>query len=130
MSNKVCDEYKKSRDEQLFEIRKESELLFDKQIRYISAGAIALSVTLISSIHDIELNWKLLIGWILLIFTLLFNLLSYKTSARSIDYDIIHQPENSSDNIYTKWTRRLNWLSIITLVAGLFFLVLFFYKIK
>ena len=79
----------------ILEIRKESELLFDKQIRYISAGAIALSATLISSISDIKLNWLLLVGWILLIATLLFNLLSYKTSSRSVDYDIIHEPEKS-----------------------------------
>lgn len=130
MNNKEFSEYKKSRAEQILEIRKESELLFDKQIRYISAGAIALSVTLISSISDIKLNWLLLVGWILLIATLLFNLLSYKTSSRSVDYDIIHKPEKSSDNVYTFITCLLNWLSIVTLVAGLLFLVIFFYKIK
>lgn len=130
MSEKENKDYKKSRDMQKLDIRKESELLFDKQIRYISAGAIALSVTLISSIREIELNGMLLTAWILLIITLLVNLFSYKTTSRSVDYDIIHKPESSSENIFTKLTRLLNWLSIITLVAGLSFLVAFFYQIK
>ena len=130
MSEKENKDYKKSRDTQKLDIRKESELLFDKQIRYISAGAIALSVTLISSIREIELNCILLTAWILLIVTLLFNLFSYKTTSRSVDYDIIHKPESSSDNIFIKLTRLLNWLSIVTLVAGLSFLVAFFYQIK
>lgn len=123
-------DYKKLRDTQKLDIRKESELLFDKQIRYISAGAIALSVTLISSIREIELNCMLLTAWIFLIATLLVNLISYKTTSRSVDYDIIHEPESTSDNIFTKLTRLLNWISIITLVAGLSFLVAFFYQIK
>ena len=130
MSEKDNKEYKKSRDMQKLDIRKESELLFDKQIRYLSAGAIALSVTLISSIREIELNGMLLTAWILLVVTLHVNLFSYKTTSRSVDYDIVHEPEKSSENIFTKLTQLLNWLSIITLVAGLSFLVAFFYQIK
>ena len=130
MNSKENQKYTEERNKQILEIRKESEMLFDKQIRYISAGAIALSVTLISSISEITLNWMLLVAWILLIATLLVNLVSYKASARAVDEDIIHNYENSSDNKYTKITRLLNWLSIITLIAGLAFLIAFFYQIK
>lgn len=130
MSSKENQKYTDERTKQLLEIRKESEMLFDKQIRYIAAGAIALSVTLISSVSEITLNWMLLVAWILLIFTLLVNLLSYKASARAVDEDIINNYENSSDNKYTRRTRWLNWLSIISLITGLAFLVAFFYQIK
>lgn len=130
MCNKEDEEYNKERIHHIFELRKESDLQFDKQLRYISAGAIALSVTLISSIRDISLNWMLIFAWILLIVTLLLNLISHKVAVRALDYEIVHRSDNDVNNKSDKLTSVLNVSSIITLVAGLFFLVLFFYQIK
>ena len=123
-------EYNKERVRQIFELRKESDMLFDKQIRYISSGAIALSVTLISSIREISLNWLLLVAWICLILTLLLNLISYKVAVKALDYDILEKPKTPSENKYDKLTSIINICSILTLIAGLVFLVLFFYQIK
>lgn len=123
-------EYNKERVRQIFELRKESDMLFDKQIRYISSGAIALSVTLISSIREISLNWLLLVAWICLILTLLLNLISYKVAVKALDYDILEKPQTPSENKYDKLTSIINICSILTLIAGLVFLVLFFYQIK
>ncbi|MCR5549911.1 MAG: hypothetical protein K6F40_03100 [Bacteroidales bacterium] len=117
------------RTRQIFELRKESELLFDKQLRYISSGAIALSVTLIASNREIELNWMLLTAWILLIVTLLLNMVSYKVAVKALDFDAVEHPEYSEDNKCNAWTEGLNWTSLGTLALGLLFLVLFFFKI-
>lgn len=130
MSNKENTEYDKERVKQIFELRKESDMQFDKQLRYIAAGAIALSVTLIASIKEITLNWVLLVAWILLILTLLINLISYRVAVKAMDFDIKNHPANSSDNKYNKWTNGLNVSSIVTLVAGLILLVLFFFLNK
>lgn len=130
MNKNENEEIIKERVHHIFELRKESELQFDKQLRYIAAGAIALSVTLISSIQEISLNWVILVAWILLIFTLLVNLISFKIAVKALDYEIVFHPLTNEENKIDKWTKGLNITSIITLVAGLTFLVLFFYKIK
>lgn len=130
MNNKENEEIIKERIHHIFELRKESELQFDKQLRYIAAGAIALSVTLISSIQEISINWVILVAWILLIVTLLVNLISFKIAVKALDYEIVFHPKTNEENKNDKWTKGLNIASIITLVTGLTFLVLFFYKIK
>lgn len=129
MSNKRNSDYDEERSRQIFELRKESDMLFDKQIRYISSGAIALSVTLIASNREIVLNWLLLTAWVLLIVTLLSNLISYKVAVKALDYDSVEHPEYTKDNKYNTWTSILNILSILTLAGGLVFLVLFFFQI-
>ena len=129
MSNKPTKTIDEERSRQIFELRKESDMLFDKQIRYISSGAIALSVTLIASNRDILLNWIMLTAWILLIVTLLLNLISYKVAVMALDFDSVEHPEYTEDNKYETWTKRLNWISLGSLALGLIFLVLFFFKI-
>lgn len=67
--------------EELVGIVQKSQDIFEKQLSYISAGALALSIGFVKDIvHDFpnsKLKWTLAIGWILLGITLLLNCVSH-----------------------------------------------------
>lgn len=108
---------------------------FEKQLSYISAGALALSVGFIKDIvHPIKYSsykWMLLSGWGLLIFTLLLNLVSHIIAARNArkgaketeDIENTYNP----DKIDSRATQMdiINWTTIGTLAGGIVLIVLY-----
>jgi len=62
-----------------------SQEAFDKQLVYITAGALGLSFVLIDKVvkdvHHSKYIWMLISGWSLLIFTLVLNLASHAVAA-------------------------------------------------
>lgn len=111
----------------LIEMRNESERQFDKQIVYLSAGALVFSVGFVKDIigeNTIPVDkWLLITSWICFASSLIINLFSYLTSRKSADNEI--QGKAKSSEIYNNITKCLNWLSIMGLMAGLALFIIF-----
>jgi hypothetical protein len=111
----------------LIEMRNESERHFDKQIVYLSAGALVFSVGFVKDIigeNTVPVdNWLLITSWICFASSLIINLFSYLTSRESADNEI--QGKAKSSEIYNNITKCLNWLSIMGLMVGLALFIIF-----
>jgi hypothetical protein len=115
------------RTKQLMDLRGEAERQFDRQIVYLSSGGLVFSVGFVKDIigdnSEPVYKWLLIIVWISFAISLVINLISYVTSRMSIDSEL-HGKEKLSDkfNSCTVW---MNWISVIALLNGLLFLLLF-----
>jgi uncharacterized membrane protein YgcG len=107
----------------------------EHKITYISAGALALSITFIEKIVDLKsanFFWLLILGWFLLVITLSINLISTfvsrKMTMKSLDefdskineIDLINNIKNRNKNIIY-----LDFISLITLLCGILLIVIF-----
>lgn len=119
--------------ESYIKIKEKSQDDFEKNITYLSAGTLVLSLTFIEKIVPLPNSksiWMLTVSWILLTATLLANLISQQLAAVMHDKTISQLYQNKAD-IYTKMVSRnrvlnvINWGTIVGLVTGIFFLVLF-----
>jgi hypothetical protein len=120
---------------ELKELFHKSQDTFEKQLSYISAGALALSVGFIKDIvHPIKSSsykWMLLAGWVLLIFTLLLNLISHMLAAKYARKGAkeAEDPDNTYDptKIEKRARRmeRINWATVGTLAGGIILIVLY-----
>jgi hypothetical protein len=120
---------------ELKELFQKSQDNFEKQLSYISAGALALSVGFIKDIvHPIKnssYKWMLLSGWGLLIFTLLLNLVSHIIAGRNArkgaketeDIDKMYEPEKIDNR--AKQMDIINWTTVGTLAGGIVLIVLY-----
>jgi hypothetical protein len=129
-----CEEIKAFRVE-LKELFQKSQDNFEKQLSYISAGALALSVGFIKEIvHPIKYSsykWMLLSGWGLLIFTLLLNLVSHIIAGRNArkgaketeDIDKTYNPDKIDKR--ARYMDIINWTTIGTLAGGIVLIVLY-----
>lgn len=104
-----------------------TEEYFEKQLTYISAGALGISLTLINNIVPFEDAYAIIwivIGWVLLVATLLLNL-----SSHMISKCFLNKTLSELDNNYTfkclKQKKRnrlidyINWITIILLIIGI-----------
>lgn len=135
-------EYKEGLKEQskyLVEIINKSNEHFEKQLSFISGGALALSFIVIEKVlkefFDTKCKWILIIGWILLMLTLLLNLFSHK---KAIEY---HGKtyENINDHLTDQKTEydykgivarnnkigKINTVSLVLLSLGLLSLIFY-----
>lgn len=107
---------------------------FEKQLSFISAGALALSLTfmdkLVVNLNQSSCRWLLVAGWTLLAFTLILNLISHLVSAH-LHNKTLKEIQENDDSYYEKAYKRnnrisfINYISIITLVLGLFSIIIF-----
>jgi hypothetical protein len=109
------------------DLRGEAERQFDRQIVYLSSGGLVFSVGFVKDIigdnSEPVYKWLLLIVWISFAISLIINLISYVTSRMSIDHELFgREKESDKLNSCTVW---LNWISLIALLNGLLFLLLF-----
>lgn len=120
---------------ELKELFHKSQDTFEKQLSFISAGALALSVGFIKDIvHPIKTStnkWMLLLGWGLLILTLLLNLVSHllagqfaKKGARETQ-DIENTYDPQKINQRARRMELLNWITVAFLAGGIIFIVLY-----
>jgi hypothetical protein len=114
-------------------IREKTEDDFEKNITYISAGALALSLTFLDKIVPIkgsEYSFLVITSWALLILTLLSNLLSHQYSSYIID-KTIDDVDANSDNKIKNWERRIRKMRIwnignsLSLILGITLFVIF-----
>lgn len=112
-----------------------SENDLEKKITYISAGALALSITFIEKIIHMtyaEYFYLLIIGWILLSLTLAINLISIfisrKLTMKSLkDFDNEVEETVLINNIAKRnnLISNMDLISLINLLIGIFFVVIF-----
>jgi hypothetical protein len=125
-------EYRK----ELIELLHKSQDAFEKQLSYISAGSLALSIGFIQKVIDLKTShgiWFLRGGWILLVITLLINCISHihaadlhqKTIAETWDMKLYDQ-ERIKDRY--RAVSKVNWLTVGTLIAGISGIVIFVLK--
>jgi hypothetical protein len=78
------DKYK----EELTKVLDKSQDTFEKQLSYISAGALAISMTFIKDVvkfDNAEDKQLIIVGWVLLVLTLLVNFISHLISSNFIN---------------------------------------------
>lgn len=116
----------------LLEIKNKSDDDYEKNITYISAGTLVLSLTFVEkivSLKDSTSVWYLIFSWIFMGLTLLINLISHQVSshyATCCDEEvrlrtaqlIVFQSRNKN-------IRNLNWTTTVTLALGMLFLIIF-----
>jgi len=128
-NDKSIGENYDDRTKLLLEIRAESERQFDRQIIYLSGGALVFSIGFVKDIigNEEPVNkWMLILSWICFSVALLVNLFSYLSTRKAIDQDILGKEKSSLT--FNKMTNILNWISILGLLSGLFFMILFAIK--
>lgn len=111
--------------------RQKSSDLFERQLVYISGGAIAICLGLLQAEHSIiseqnRLPFQFALGSF--IATLLLNLVSHKTSIKSLDLELDSKVKESEK--WDKATDILNYLSMATIVVGLISIFITVSKIK
>lgn len=129
--NKYCDN--------LLEIINSSNDQFEKQLVYISGGALALSFIVIEKVlndfHNTEYKLILIVGWVALGVTLLMNLYSHK---KAIDYhtetlkhikNVLLSPKTKYDlesiSRRNQKISNLNMLSLYLLSLGLICIIFY-----
>lgn len=114
-------------------VKEKSEDDFEKNIVYITAGTLVLSLTFIEKIVNIKESnslWVLVVSWSFLVITLVVNLLSHylsslfhDKSAEELDNDNPYLIDNIDSR--NRIMRRFNLSSIVTLFIGISCLVIF-----
>jgi len=119
--------------EALDNVKQKSYGFYERNITYIAAGTLVLSLTFIEKI--VELNksyviWTLIVCWSILALTLLVNLLSHQISCLFHD-KTINDFDNKDPEISRKIKSRnkiigmMNWVATFGLIIGIIFLIIF-----
>lgn len=119
--------------ELLVKIKEKGDDDFEKNITYISAGTLVLSLTFIEKIVELKQSshvWSLILSWGLLALTLLANLISHQLSSyyhektiEDVDNKLLTVPLSIKKR--NRIIRVINWCTTGTLILGIFFLILF-----
>lgn len=114
---------------QLFETYKESATLFEKNLLYITSGALGISITFLSDIVDLNkaiFFYLLFLAWSIFTLVILISLISHYCSMKSLNHEMKYfLKDKKPKNIYSKLVKRMNISMIIGLPLGLVFLILF-----
>jgi hypothetical protein len=127
--DKQIKEFKKSSEETL----QKSQEDFEKQLSFISAGTLGISMFLIEKvIKDLQTannKWLIIGSWSLLGFTLVGNLVSHFLAVRfnyrnikEIDTDKYSQDKSICRN---NIIQACNIITLVTLLIGIIFLIVF-----
>lgn len=117
---------------ELLDVFHKSQETFEKQLSYIAAGALSLSIgfiqEIVKPIKTSHHKWMLILGWAALIFTLLINLISHfiagwhakkgaNEAANFEKYD-----KNKIDR-RARWITGMNIVTVATLTGGILLIV-------
>jgi len=119
--------------EELISLLHKSQDSFEKQLSYISAGSLALSIgfikDVVKNITTAYCRGLLITGWILLGLTLLLNCISHIRAADLHNRTIKEINHDQYDNIKIarryKEVSRLNWFTVGTMVLGILLIIIF-----
>ncbi|RKS03268.1 MULTISPECIES: hypothetical protein [unclassified Flavobacterium] len=118
----------------VYETKSKSQDDFEKYINIIASGGLAITIAFFDKIVDIKIAEYIaliIIGWILLVLTLVSNLISHYIS---IDYSqkTINEIDNEDyDNVLNnvgkriKIVNQINLFSIGSLIGGITFIIVF-----
>ena len=132
MKQKRSEALVKYRDELAGLVSRSNEI-FEKQLSYISAGAIAVSMAFVKEVtgdlHATQHKYLLVTGWLLLVVTLLVNLLSHiwtknKHNKTIKEIDVNHYSQQKALR-RLKQIDGINLFTIITLILGIVSVLVF-----
>jgi hypothetical protein len=125
----------------VIENRSKSQDDFEKYINLMASGALGITITYFDKIVKIDkavFIWIIILGWVLLITTLVLNLISHRLAVKYADKLLLDLHNKDTENAKSNNSKQneimdcLNNLSIIFLILGLIaiftFLTLNFYK--
>jgi len=126
----LMENYDKDYWHQLFDLYKESSSQFDKQILYISSGALGLTFSFIKDIVDIgtaQYKPMLLIGWLILIIVVLISLFSHYFSMKSLNQRMedVEAASSPKADKFNKIVSCLNLIMLLALSSGILFIIIF-----
>ena len=118
---------------ELLKTHEKSQESFEKQLSYISAGALGLSMVFIEkvvkNVNQACYKWVLILSWIFLGLTLVVNLISHLLAAKyayrtmdDIEHGLYDYDKAAKRN---KFIILLNAFSVISLLIGILSLILF-----
>ena len=115
------------------QLRGESEQEVDKYIRYLSGGALVLSLTFVGNIvpkGDAESLWLIFLGWALLVLSLISNFVSYFFTIRNTNKTIADIDAEKKDwvnkaNLRNRPITWINYFSAGASVSGMIAITLF-----
>jgi len=117
----------KDRDK-IIEAINDSQDHFEKNLVYLSAGSLALSIGFVEKFakqNPVNYNWLIIISWLLLAFTLLLNLASHLISVdnsskarEEIDKDIPYEDLYANITQRNNKMRKINWITFIFFALG------------
>lgn len=128
MNNSIKD-FRKNNEENL----QKSQDDFEKQLSFISAGALGVSMFLIEKIiKDLTLShfkWMIITSWSFLGFTLIINLVSHfmviKFNYKNIEEIDTNKYDQQKAVKRNGIIKRINLFTLTTLILGIIFLILF-----
>jgi len=131
MKEKIGEEekgYKKIYEQ----IRSESQLGVDSYVKYLSGGALVISLTFISDILPDKqcCSYLIIAAWTSLVFSLIVNFSSYFFTIRNCNL-AIRDIDNGQENFKTGVANRnklihfINYLSALLTIAGIIGITLF-----
>jgi hypothetical protein len=132
IDQKILDEYR----QHLIKVTEGNTDRFEKQLSYISAGSLGLTMAFIKDVvgnlDNTKFNWLVMVGWSAMGFTLLLNLFSQIYANHCLS-NTIEEIECNNYNSNRAGRRRsrvmwLNYISIVTLIGGVIFLLIFISK--
>ncbi|WP_461449102.1 hypothetical protein [Mucilaginibacter sp.] len=118
---------------ELVKTLEKSQDSFERQLSYIAAGGLGLSMIFIEKIvknlNQAECKWILVVSWLLLALTLVVNLISHLLAAKSVykTMEEINNNEFESEKSLKRdrFISKLNICSVGTLLLGVLSLILF-----
>lgn len=127
--NDSIKDFRKNNEENL----QKSQDDFEKQLSFISAGALGVSMFLIEKvIKDLTLShfkWIIITSWSFLGFTLIINLVSHfmviKFNYKNIEEIDTNKYDQQKAVKRNGIIKRINFFTLTTLILGIIFLILF-----
>ncbi|WP_303851146.1 hypothetical protein [Seleniivibrio woodruffii] len=105
---------------------RESEMLIDKNILYLSSGALAVTLGTVSQLSDNSHKYLIISAWVLFVLAILLTFFSFFTSIEAHQKSIIDaeniltkDKETDTAKTYNIATKILSILSFMIFVAGL-----------
>ena len=118
----------------VYETKSKSQDDFEKYINVLASGGLAITIAFFDKIVDIHKSnyiFLIILGWVLLVTTLLANLISHYLSISYAQKTIDEINEKKYDDVFTNVKKRnkciniLNGLSISTLITGIVSIIIF-----
>lgn len=126
------DKKYKEEENDFAKVKEKSDDDYEKNITYISAGTLVLSLTFVEKIVNLgqsSVVWCLITSWSFMGLTLLINLVSHQISshyAQCCDEELrLQVAKEKTFRMRIRWIRNLNWTTTATLSLGMFFLIVF-----
>lgn len=110
----------------IHDYRKEASSQFNKQLVYLNSGGLVLTIGFVKGIVNLstsKCNGLLVLTWLFFTLSLLLNLISYKSTMKSMDFELDNKCEES--DMQDLITNRLDNGSLYTLILAILIFVIF-----